>query len=378
VTTKRLIPMLIIGVMGNNVITLTPMLLGAMVSDRGFTERQAGYIAAADLAGFTLATFCTAFIIDRYSWRKMAIAGVALMLFANVLVTTIHGSTAFALIRFVSGMGGGLLVAIATVSLGRDDTPDRNYGLLYAAGLLVSMVGFWVLPPLLARFGLNSAYWLIALLGVVAAIAAVGQPHGHPAYVTKTAVASGERRFLTMGVLLSIVLFFTEQNAMWAFAERIGDGAGLSGQYVGFSLGMSALSAAAGAGLIAWLGTSFGRIVPLIVLTILQLACLAGLAGHVSGWMYLTSIMLITFVWNAAIPLQLGTLAEIDPNGRALALSATVTALGLTLGPAIAGLVVGNERNYSTINWVSAILAVFTLVLLIPAVLAIQRRPAAA
>lgn len=374
---RRLLPVFAIGVMGNNVITLTPLFVGAMVSDRGFSEQQAGYMVSADLAGFTVATFCIAFLIGRVSWRALALAGVVLMLVANAATTDVYTETMFAAARFLSGVGGGVLVATATVALGRTDAPDRNFGILYALQLLISTAGLWVLPTLLEHYGLNGAYWMIVVLAVITGFAATAVPDGGGHNKAATASVGKSRGWwLTATVLVSVVVFFTEQNAVWGYAERIGHVAGLSASFIGFSLGVATLTGFLGAAAVAWAGKVFGRTTPLFVFTLLQVGVYVVLVGDVSSTVYLAAVALLAFAWNAMIPLQFGILADIDPTGKALALAATFTGVGLTLGPAIAAVAIGSEQHYSRINWLSGILALLTFTLLVPALLADRRRTA--
>jgi len=153
-TISQLIPMIVLGVVGNSVLYLVPLLIGAMVTDRGFSEAQAGFLASVDLCGFALSTLLTAFLVDRFRQRNIATVGVVIMIAANIVTTGIHELRPFAEIRFVSGFGCGFLVAISSVALGREEKPDRNFGLFYAASLLFSTVAFWVLPPIINVFKL--------------------------------------------------------------------------------------------------------------------------------------------------------------------------------------------------------------------------------
>ena len=140
---KQLVPAIVIGVMGNSVIYLIPLLVGGMVSDRGFSEQAAGLMASADLAGYALATFSTAMLLDRFSWRSMALCAIPLIIGANIVTTLTYSAELFAAVRFASGLGCGVLAAIASVSLGRTDNPDRNYGLFFAASLLFGTAALW-------------------------------------------------------------------------------------------------------------------------------------------------------------------------------------------------------------------------------------------
>jgi predicted MFS family arabinose efflux permease len=362
---RGLVPAILIGVMGNSVIYLIPLLVGGMVSDRRFSEAQAGLLASADLAGYALATFATAMVLDRISWRRMALCALGVIIVANVGTTFIYERDLFALIRFTSGLGCGVLAAIASVSVGQTDTPDRNYGLLFAAALLFGTAALWFLPPLLSDFGLNSAYWLIALLALMVGFVAAKLPAGGVVRMEAPSVGTREGWILAMAVLASIMLFWAEQNAVYAYIERIGNASGLNPEYIGFCLGVANLTGFAGASLVAWLGTRLGRLVPLLIATLLQLICLAAFAGHVSSMAYLVALGVIALSWNVVNPFQLGILAGVEPSGKALALAATVTGTGLAIGPAAGAVAIG-AGGYGAILWLAGALAIISLVLLLP------------
>lgn len=362
---KDLIPIIFIGVMGNSVIYLIPLLVGGMVADRGFTEQQAGFMASADLGGYAVATFVTALILDRCSWRRLAVCALAVMIIANVATTFVYRVDSFALIRFASGLGSGVLAAIASVAVGQTENPERNYGMLIGAALLFGTAGLWGLPVLLGRMGLNGAYWLLALLAASAAFVAIRIPNARE---VRSAASIGATRsgWMAAGiVLLSILLFWAEQNDVYAYIERIGNAAGIKPEFIGFSLGVANLMGFVGAAFVAWLGTRAGRLIPLVLATVLQLGCLAVLMGHVGPTRYLVALGVLALAWNVVNPFQLGVLAGIDPSGKALALAATVTGVGLALGPAIAAVAIG-MGGYGAVLWLGGALSVISLALVLP------------
>lgn len=365
---RKLVPAILLGVMGNTGIYLIPLLVGAMVADRGFTDQQAGLVASADLAGYAVMTFVTAMFLIHRNWRRMALVGVAIMFVANIATTFVSAAGAFATVRFVSGLGAGILAAIATVSLGQSDKPDRNYGLLFAASLLFGTAGLWGLPLLLDRVGLNGAYVVIALLAVLVGFLTVSLPAGGSGKVQAAGASLPRRGWMLAGVmLLSITLFWAQQNALYAYMERIGTASGLSAQFIGFTLGLANLTGFAGASLVAWLGTRFGRTGPLVLSTAAQLACLWALSGTVHSSGYLVAIGVISLAWNIVNPIQVGILAGVDQGGRALALASTVIGVGLAIGPAM-GAAVLRGTDYSRILSLAACLAVLSIVLAFPAI----------
>ena len=370
---KGLVPTILVGVVGNSVIYLIPLLVGGMVADRGFTEQQAGLLASIDLGGYALATALTAWLVGRVNWRRLAYFGVALMVAANVVTTGLHAFDAFAAARFASGLGCGVLAGLASVSLSQTENPERNFGLLLAAALLFGTTGLWGLPVLLSQYGLNSAYWMLAGLALAVAFAAARLPQGN---VAATSTGNSEHRlsWLLVGmVLLSVTLFWAEQNAVYAYIERLGNAAGLQPTFIGFSLGMANLTGFAGAALVAWLGSRFGRVLPLVIATCLQLGCLSLLQGELSSFRFIVGLGAMSLAWNVVNPFQLGILAGIDVSGKSLALAATVTGIGLALGPAAGSMAIA-FGGYGAILWLAAGLAVVSFALLL---LPIRRMQAA-
>jgi predicted MFS family arabinose efflux permease len=338
-----------------------------MVADRGFTDQQAGLVASADLAGYAVMTFVTAMFLIHRNWRRMALVGVSIMFVANVATMFVSAAMAFAATRFLSGLGAGILAAIATVSLGQSEKPDRNYGLLFAASLLFGTAGLWGLPLLLDRVGLNGAYAVIALLAVVVGFVSVSLPPGGTRREPAAGSAAPQRNWILAGlVLVSITLFWAQQNALYAYMERIGSAAGLSLQFIGFTLGLANLTGFVGASLVAWLGTRFGRLLPLVLSTGIQLACLWVLSGVVGSSAYLVAIATVSLAWNIINPIQIGILAGVDSSGRALGLASTVIGIGLAAGPAL-GAAALHGKDYTGVLALVAFLAVLSPVLLLPA-----------
>jgi predicted MFS family arabinose efflux permease len=297
----------------------------------------------------------------------MALFGVAIMFVANIATTFVDTAGAFAAARFMSGIGAGILAAIATVALGQSDKPDRNYGLLFAASLLFGTAGLWGLPMLLDRVGLNGAYVFIALLAVVVGFLSPSLPAGGTPQARPSDSSIRQRSWTLAGVvLLSITLFWAQQNALYAYMERIGNASGLSAQFIGFTLGLANLTGFAGASLVAWLGTRFGRLLPLVLSTAIQLICLWALSGTIGSSGYLIAIAVISLAWNIVNPIQIGILAGVDTSGRALALASTVIGVGLAAGPAL-GATVLHGNDYSSVLALVAFLTVISIALTLSA-----------
>lgn len=332
---RKLTSLIVLGVVGNSVLYLVPLLIGAMVTDRGFTETQAGFLASGDIGGFAASTLLTALLLDRFSLRHIALAGALIMVLANIVTTGVHSLAPFAVIRFVSGFGCGFLVAVSSVALGREENADRNFGLFYAASLLFATAAFWALPPVIAVLKLNSVYWLFVLLAIGTIPFAKAIPDS-TAFVSHSGTPLRQRRWhLAATMLAAIVVFLAQQGALWAYLERLGSRASLSNVFIGFALGCATLTGFAGASLVAWTGNRLDRRLPIIVTTLIEIFALIALMGRPSPIAFLAASAVLALCWNVVNPIQLGILADVDPAGKALALSATATGAGMALGPSI-------------------------------------------
>ena len=371
---RSLAAMLAIGVMGNSVIYVMPLLIGAMVTDRGFSEQQAGLIASADLLGYTAATLAVAALVRRVNWRSIVWCGLLLMIGANLTSPLIRGFEAFTAARIVSGVGGGLLAALATVAIGCRAEPDRGFGALFTALLLFATAALWILPPIIDSLGIGGAYGLIVVLALPVAYSVRHLP---PTAETAAVAVPGQpqtNRWFAYLVLLSIFVFFAEQNAVWAFAERIGSSAGLSGHYIGFALGVATLLSAVGAALVAWLGTRISRGLAVAGATLVQVGAFVWLGGEFGASLFLILVVLLSIAWNIVNPFQLGILSQLDNSGSSLALAPAATGLGLAAGPAI-GAAVLSPGAYGILLAVCAGLAAMSTLLLWLPLLALKRPP---
>jgi len=69
---------------------------------------------------------------------------------------------------------------------------------------------------------------------------------------------------------------------------------------------------------------------------------------------FLPAAIIFNFSFTFTMPYLLGTLSQIDPQGRIVVLGFTMQTIGLALGPALAAvLLVGND--YTRIGWLGVV-----------------------
>jgi len=137
--------------------------------------------------------------------------------------------------------------------------------------------------------------------------------------------------------LAGIFIYTVAESALWAFGYYLPVEAGVPEELVGAILSSTVLMGLAGGAVAAWLGTSRGRLMPIIV------GSLVSVAGR---WLYIHSstsemVFLAGLLWGLGYyfvtPYQVGLLASIDRSGRLAVAAGAATNFGFAVGPGLAG-----------------------------------------
>ncbi|WP_261841835.1 MFS transporter [Aliamphritea ceti] len=343
------------------VIIFLPMLVGGMVEHLGMTDQQAGFVATSDMLGYTIGTLSSFFFIHKVNWRKLSLACIALMVAANALSGNISDYDTLLAVRFVSGLGGGVLTAVTFAVIGQMRDPDSAYGwwLVFQAGFgLVGFQYFWdisvnggflVLTGLLLLGGLLFSFIPEQALSQNRNISKVD-----PAVFKKA--ASG---------VVAIFLVYIGLMAIYTYLERIGNQAGLSPEDIGISFSAMSVAGLLGGGLAAKMGSRCGRSIPVIIGTA---GCILSFylftIDQVAFATYAAACCLFFGLWSFLLPYLMGACAAVDASGRTLAMANAAIGAGLAFGPFIAANLVG-ENGYGILATVSTgfMIAGFLLVL---------------
>ena len=143
--------MVVFYVLASAAFAVLPLLVGATVELLGFTAKQAGLIGGADMFGATISALCVSFIIPRGKWRLLIIWGVLILTVADAFSGLAQLFPALLLGRFVAGLGEGMVLTIATVSIAETRNPDRVYGFAAAGLVAYGSPALYLMPALLGR-----------------------------------------------------------------------------------------------------------------------------------------------------------------------------------------------------------------------------------
>ena len=350
---------------GPAAIILMPLIVGGLVDSYGFSEQQAGAVATAEGIGLVLGLLTAALWVRNVSWRSALLAGLAIYAGLNFSSPMVEGHTGILILRFLSGFVGGGVFAIVVAALGDNREPDRAFGIAQAVqGLVMGALFAWA-PSLMSNTGINSLFYLMALLALTTLIFLPRFPrYGVMGASPESTDTSGDSPAsvppaLYFG-LFGGFAYYLAVFGFWGFIERMGIQAGLEETTIGYALGISQLAAIFGALLAAAAAQRFGRFLPILIALVGQLWVLWVLVGQFSAWSFYAGACAYQGLYVMATSYQLGVIAHLDSKGKFIVVMTALQGLGAALGPSIAaGLI--NEGDYSGINTAAAVTLIVSL-----------------
>jgi predicted MFS family arabinose efflux permease len=324
---------------GPAAIVLMPMIVGGLIDTYGYSEQQAGNIAAAEGMGLVVSSVAAALWIRRASWVRVLLAAFLAYAALNAVSANLAGYGPLLAVRFLTGLAGGSLFAVSVAALGDNREPDRAFGLAQAVQGVLMLAAFAAAPALLKAGGVGALYYLLGGAALLMLVLVRGFP---AAGRVRAAAAGGEgaapdRTGLIVLGLLASVIFFVNVFGFWAFVERIGLEGGLPGETIGLALGVSQVVAIAGALAAAWASDRFGRYWPLVIVLAGQGWALYALLGGFGPVTYFVATGIFQALFIVGVSYQMGAIALLDVRGRYLVMMTAAQGLGSAIGPAVAG-----------------------------------------
>ena len=345
------------GAMGALVFLALPLLVGLIISERGYTEQQAGLIASSYFATYFLASASSILWIDRLRPGRCGAVACLCMATGTGLSTLTQSQPGLSACMAVAGVGGGILFSLATSTISRRPQADRDFGWLLATQQLLA-----------AAFLTMSSNWnLLLTLGCIAFLslllipAALALPNNSSASskVPPNQDMPTHRNQAPLA-LLALMINFMALSALWAFVERIGFSSGLSSDALSSALSLSMLAGLAGALLVTWLGDRWGQRTPLWLSALAFLSVCGGYSLNMTWPVFLTVTSLLSFSWNFSLAYQMGVIAGRDISGKYSALIPAAQGAGAMLGPALGGaMAVGG--NYAPLLSSVALLVIVSI-----------------
>ncbi|WP_336274024.1 MFS transporter [Vreelandella indica] len=357
-----------------------PFLISAIMQDLQLNEAQAGLLMSAEFGFTMLASLIIAPFMGRAPRRTLALVGIILAIFANLVSANIENIYILTVVRCFAGMGAGLALACGNAAVSIAKNPNRvaaHMNVLSVLLMIVVMLGY---AKVMAQFGLPGLYYAMAATMTVMLLTIPMMVQRAPvteydSLTQSNSKGSGNVLLSLPAICMMLAMFvFQARDTMgWAFVERIGTTVGYSGEELGVLLSLQAFVGLLGPIIAAMVGKRFGMSMPVILAILLTGATsLSYVLGEYSMTLYTAGVMTICLTYFYALSYLTGLAAELDREGRVAAAAGSFLSLGLAVGPAISGGLI-SLGGFSLAAWGIGVTVVLTLLLVIPPLASVRR-----
>ncbi len=363
---------MVMAVIGPAVFIAQPEWVKGLTVYAGFSVQQAGSIASAEMWGMCLLTVAMTYLAPRIDWRKAFTWALLVVVVGNLITLLISGLSAFIVLRFIIGLGSGVIVSLSFAVVGITANPDRNFGYLMIWVLLYGAVAMSAMPWLYAGMDLAGAVIFFA------ALSACGLPFlrflprsgGVPASALPTArgLSAGQ----TSMALAAMLTYFLGIGTVWAYVSLMGLTTGASEQQVANGLAISQIAGIGGGLTAVVLAAHVHRALPITLAIIGGIIAMWLLGEATSSLAFAIAVALYVYAWNVTHPYLLAAMASFDASGRVVVYAAALQMLGIAIGP-ILGAALISQEGYADTLAMGMVLFALSLILIVPPVIARAR-----
>ncbi len=360
-----------IGAIPFSVVVFLPIILGGIVKDLGFSSQMAGYIVAADMAGFALASLIAYLWMPSFNWRIASVIATLFYILSNILSMYLDSSSALLAVRLLAGFSAGTVSACVVSTIAKTDNPSKLFGFWLIAQFVYGIVGFKYLPLL----SLQACFLTFAVLSLTSlAFIKTIYSGGEEQVVSVTTATPTKWSLTALFYVLGVFIFYIGLNAVWAYFERVGDYHQLSADAMGSGFSIANVVSVVGAFIVLLIDTKKYQTSILYTLIVAIIFSVAMLLDNVTYIIFTVSASLFLFAWCVLVPIILAAIAAVDHSGRYMIMGNAALSWGLACGPAL-GAYIQISEGYNQVLWLGIISFVITLLLFMTAPLFIEKVP---
>jgi len=349
-------------------VNIMPALIEGLVDGLAFSNRDAGFVASANVYGAALGAFVVVFLIPHINWRLSSYGLLCVLIMIDIASMLIGTVELLISVRFIHGLVGGLLVGIGFSVIARTANPDRTFGYLLTVQFGLGGAGLVFIPGLVPEFGTTVVFGSLILFSLITLVMVpfLNNYSVESNKQRKTIPWNKINRFFVLA-LVATFLFQAANMAVYAYIFGLGREAGLDTNYMSLAVGEAAWIAIIGSVLVIVISTKFGRVIPIglgVLLTVV--GTYAFLYSDVQ-YVYWLANVAVGITWAFVISYLLGLCSEFDSTGQLAAVGGLASKLGLASGPMVAALLV-DDLGYGAMVWMAVVaLLVCLVVSILPA-----------
>tara|TARA_R110002072_G_scaffold81491_2_gene186613 strand:- start:879 stop:2087 length:1209 start_codon:yes stop_codon:yes gene_type:complete len=331
---------------GYLVLLFLPVYLEVVGISLALTEQQIGWLASTDSIGLVIATFVFSIFIKRVNFRKALIAGVVITVLGNLISALVTDFLLLCIIRSLTGLGEGIIVAVGISAIGMTSNPNRWFGFYTAAIVVVQAIGLVLVPIIYDSMSLSGVFVAMAVFYIFPLIVIKLLPRKSDDYKSAQGVVTDQskpskqtNKLLNLG-LLSLLFFYMSIGGVWTYVSIMGTSSGLTLSFVSQALSLAMIAGLAGALFFALIGDIGKNIGLLFISIVVMTLSIWVLNSGLTDMRYLVAMCIFSFFWSIAGARLFAVISDVDHSGKYISAAQTVVGVGYILGPILASTLV--------------------------------------
>lgn len=339
---------------------LLPIWAGVFSESYQFGGSNLGLLLSADMVGGTIAAVSARYWISRTPWRPVLIAALLLGVASNLLCVLADGFGSLLFLRFLAGIAAGTFMAIVYAEFARAQNPDREFSIALALQVAFGAAAIWLAPQMGEAWGRAGSFAMVGLATMLPLILASACPEKPAAHNSSEEESGNATSVKTWFGLAAIGLIFTSLSCVWAGMERLATTRGVDAPVVTAVLSAALLFSFLGAAAPAFASSILPRKLQMRISYAALVLAIVVIGNDPSIWLFAAGLAVYNFFYSFVIPYQTAWVAETDAAGRNAVLVPVVQGIGVSVGPAIGGALLGSG-NYAGVVYVSVAILIASL-----------------
>ena len=322
--------------LGNLSSTLAPFNVGVISDGFMASSQESGLVVSLEL--FFAAIGALFFGASNLKGQKLAFLGCFVVAVCYYLASLSLNVTEIFLIKSLSGLGCGMLIASGHSILAASKDPNRTYAIftVFASctgATLVYFSSIWIEEGGYVKFFTNFIFIYLSLS--LSFFLAKKSESSAP----EESNTNKRSRFYIFTCLILAVLFFeVPSSGIWAFMERFGvEDLGMEVSRVGEVISISIILSLIGPLFIGLVGNKIGRKVPILICLFLSSFCIYFIFGVATVNTFYYGNITWNIIFTIMVILILGASGDIDPSGKLGSWLNACMLLSASISPAIFG-----------------------------------------
>jgi len=357
------------GVTGLGYTVILPILIGAIVDQLALDRSMVGWITFSNISALAIGGLAATLLIGKVRLLHLIrLACVGLILF-DLASVWCDSAASLLLIRFFSGLAGGVLYASSLASFSALKDSIKAFSIYIISYAVISGVALFLLPYFIEDQGFQVGFYTLAGMALISLIFS-GVIVQFESGLESKDFNSLHSLFKNRLVVLSLLSYFLLQLAggvTYTYTERIAKEAGQPVEFIGLSLSLGALVSVFGAFAVIKMGNRFGQKWPIIIAMMLMAISIATLFRSEFALVFIGGSCMMGAFWSVLIPYYQQMQGRFDMLGRIVTVGTVVNMAGRAVGPALAALFLG-ASDFENILYLSLGALGLALLLILPVI----------